>query len=141
MKRQAVDAVKDKTVTKKPKLFKHLSVNFTGIRDGETIVGCNPLQSSDVEMEIRATLPYHPIDQAPVNIIRDRFKQLAFFSEMTLEERQAWLSENIKSYVSGNAHFIYLPHIFLTLQAKKTTYTTLTTRFPYDLQRLSHPTS
>lgn len=116
MKRTAAKDLKDKTVTKKPKLFKRLTVNYTGIRDGETIIGCNPLQTSYVEMEVRAAHTYYPIDECPAHIVRDQFKQLEFFSKMSLAERQTWLTDNRKSYKSGKENHLYDPHNTLSVK-------------------------
>ncbi len=116
MKRTATKALKDDTVTKKPKKMIHLSVNYTGIRDGETIIGCNPLQTRGVEMEIRATHTYYPIDECPPHVVRDSYKQLEFFSKMSLEERKTWLAENMKKYNPCKENHLYDAHNGLSVK-------------------------
>ena len=108
MKRTAT-APKESEITKKTKKtkdFSKLTVNYTGIRDGETIVGVNYNQTDGVEMLIRATALYHPIDECPPNVIRDQFKRLAFFSKMTFEERKDYLAENLRAYKSGKENHL-----------------------------------
>ena len=121
MKRTAT-APKESEITKKTKKtkdFSKLTVNYTGIRDGETIVGVNYNQTDGVEMLIRATALYHPIDECPPNVIRDQFKRLAFFSKMTFEERKDYLAENLRAYKSGKENHLYDPHNSLSVKFTK----------------------
>lgn len=110
MKRTATP-IENEEKTKKSKQvsYKHLSVNFTGIRDGETLIGCNPLQTSDVEMEVKTVQLYHPIDECPTTLVRDRFKAVEFFAKMSLQEREAWLAENRRSYVTNKENHLHDP--------------------------------
>lgn len=75
-----------------------LTINYTGVRSGEILLGVNPNQTLGVEMQIRSKRLYHPLAKPEERIIRDRFNKLAFFSEMNYEARVNWLNENIRSY-------------------------------------------
>lgn len=118
MKRTVAAPEKNK-VTKKAKTFAKLSVNYTGIRDSETLVGCNYNQTDGVEMKVRAALPYYPIDECPPNVVRDQLKSLEFFSKMTFEERTKWLNDNRKSYKSAVENHLQDPHNSLSVKFTK----------------------
>lgn len=94
-KRSEKDVVSDKS--KKKRKSTAMTVNFTGIRDGETIVGNNPNQTKGVEMLVKGAT-YYPIDCASDEMLRDQFKSVAFFSTMSFKERQEWMTENLKKY-------------------------------------------
>lgn len=96
------------TPLKQSKLKSNLSINFTGVRDGETLIGVDgEKQSAGVEMEIRATSMYHPINASEDNVVRDRFKQIEFFSGMTFAERKEWLALNTYSYTSNKENHLH----------------------------------
>lgn len=100
----------DENISVKQKKVKStaLTVNFTGIRDGEIIIGNNPNQTKGVEMMVKNTVPYYPIDRAGDELVRDQFKSVAYFSTMTFDERQAWISTNIKTYKApGKENHLY----------------------------------
>lgn len=121
MKRTASEDVKDKTPTKKSKAVKkmsNLSINYTGVRDGETIIGCNFNQTSGVEMIVKGDT-YHPIDECSTNIVRDQFKQFEFFSKMSLAEREKWLVDNRRSYRSSKENHMYDPQNNLKVKFTK----------------------
>lgn len=105
-----------KSVAKKTtKKMVNLSVNYTGIRDGETLVGCNPKQTRGVTMLVRGST-YYPIDMADDRVIRDQFSQIEFFSKMSLIERKQWLEANIRQYKVGKENHLYDSHNALSVK-------------------------
>jgi superfamily II DNA or RNA helicase len=72
-----------------------VSIDYTGIRDGEVIEGVKT-QSIGVNMLIKGS--YYPIHDIDVQYVRDKFSVFPFFSGKTLEERLDWLKENKKIY-------------------------------------------
>lgn len=79
-----------------------LTINFTGVRDGEVVCGTNPNQSKGVEMRVRHDRLYHPLEKAAEHLIRDKFNHLAFFRAMSYEERVAWIDANVATYGARN---------------------------------------
>jgi hypothetical protein len=81
-----------------------LTINYTGVRSGETLLGVNPNQSLGVEMQVR--LPrlqlYHPLAKPDDAAVRDRFNALPFFSDLSYAQRQAWLDMNVGAYATRN---------------------------------------
>ena len=100
-----METTEQKTTPKSKKMV-NLSVNYTGIRDGETIVGCNPKQTRGVTMLVRGS-PYYPIDMAEDRVVRDQFSQLEFFSKMSFKERKEWLETNIRQYKTNKENHLH----------------------------------
>lgn len=113
----------DEAISTKPKKLSTctLTVNMTGIRDGEIIEGINANQTKGVIMSVKAVKEYFPVDVASDELIRDQMKNVAFFSTMTFDERKDWITANLKSYVGlgTKENHLHDPHNDLKLKFLK----------------------
>lgn len=102
--------VVEEEVTKKKKVKTSLAtINFTGIREDEIIVGVNPTGTAGIEMQVKG-VTYYPIDLATEEMLRDQFKSIEFFSTMSLQERKDWSVANVKKYQApGKENHLFDP--------------------------------
>ena len=74
-----------------------MSISYTGIRDGETIIGSpGHKQTKGTVMKIKGFYPpyFEFVKNIDPLILRDEFNNISFFSGMTPVQRLEWLIEN-----------------------------------------------